>query len=121
MSTRPRLFPQIQEGVRYTVRMDHEIKFLRHELVEGGMIPRPLDCVFEIPGGQIRRVRIAGHDREELSETGMPLIPESEFIEPAREWLRMQLRKGKSVLVFVLPDYVLPYWKTRGSIPPNVE
>jgi hypothetical protein len=101
--------------------MDDGIKFLRHEVVKHGMPPRPLDYVFEIPGSHERRVRVAGPDREELCESGMRPIPESEFIEPAREWLRMQLRKEKSDLIFELPGYVLPEWRTHGSIPPYVE
>jgi hypothetical protein len=101
--------------------MDGEIKFLRHEVVEHGMPPRPLDCVFEIPGGQERRVRVGGPDREELCESGMRLIPESEFMAPAREWLRMQLQREKSDLIFELPGYVLREWRTHGSIPPYVK
>jgi hypothetical protein len=112
---------QIQVPVGYNIRMDDEIKFLRHEVVESGMPPRPLDCVFEIPGGQERRVRVAGPDREELCEFGMRLIPESEFKEPTREWLRMQLRKGKSDLVFALPSGVLHEWRMHGSIPLYLE
>jgi hypothetical protein len=109
-----------EREVRYNARMDDEIRFVRTEILDG-IPPRPLDFVFEIPGGQERRVRVAGPDREELCESGVKLIPESEFKELAREWLRIQLRKEKSDLVFELPSYVLPEWRTHGSIPTYLE
>jgi hypothetical protein len=110
-----------QGKLRYNARMHDGIRFLRTEVLEGGTPPRTLDFVFEIAEGQERRVRVAGSAREELCESGMRLIPESEFQEPAREWLCMQLRKNKSDLVFELPTYVLPEWRTHGSIPTYLE
>lgn len=96
--------------MRYNICMDLEIKFLRHEIVVHGMPSRPIDYVFEIRG-QEQRVRVAGQDREELCESGMKRIAASELIQPAQEWLRTQLRNGKSDLLLEMPGYFFREWK----------